>query len=45
MPHPEAFLYPENHPQWDRRRAAGHAPREGDGLRLFRNAVAFLNRA
>ena len=34
MPHPEAFLYPENHPQWRRR-----APCEPDGLAIFRNAV------
>ncbi len=30
MPHPEAYLYPENHPMWI----------EGDGLALFRNGVA-----
>jgi phosphoribosylformylglycinamidine synthase subunit PurQ / glutaminase len=30
MPHPEAYLYPENHPEWLR----------GDGLTLFRNGVA-----
>lgn len=36
MPHPEAFLYAENHPQWRRRRATAH----GAGLQLFVNAVA-----
>ena len=35
MPHPEAFLYAHNHPQWDRHDVRGH----GEGLRLFRNAV------
>jgi phosphoribosylformylglycinamidine synthase len=36
MPHPEAFLYPENHPDWRRRpRDSEH----GDGLRIFVNAV------
>jgi phosphoribosylformylglycinamidine (FGAM) synthase-like amidotransferase family enzyme len=35
MPHPEAFLYPENHPQWKRRKL------KGDGLQIFRNAVNF----
>ena len=35
MPHPEAFLYPENHPAW-RRRPKGSEP---EGLRLFVNAV------
>jgi phosphoribosylformylglycinamidine synthase subunit PurQ / glutaminase len=35
MPHPERHVAPTQHPQWTR---AGLAP-EGDGLRLFRNAV------
>ncbi len=30
MPHPEAFLFPENHPQWDLEK------------QLFENAVAYL---
>jgi phosphoribosylformylglycinamidine (FGAM) synthase-like amidotransferase family enzyme len=40
MPHPEAFLYSENHPQWRRRSTNG----EGDGLRIFLNAVEFVRR-
>ncbi len=39
MPHPEAFLYPENHPAW--RRRAGGVDGTGDGLQVFRNAVEF----
>ncbi|MCI0684728.1 MAG: phosphoribosylformylglycinamidine synthase I [Gemmataceae bacterium] len=35
MPHPERHVLPTQHPQWTRH---GLAP-EGDGLRLFRNAV------
>jgi len=35
MPHPERHVLPTHHPQWTRR---GLAP-EGEGLRLFRNAV------
>jgi phosphoribosylformylglycinamidine synthase subunit PurQ / glutaminase len=35
MPHPEAFLYAENHPRWRRRPSAEH----GEGLQIFRNAV------
>lgn len=35
MPHPERHVLPTQHPQWTR---LGLAP-EGDGLRLFRNAV------
>jgi phosphoribosylformylglycinamidine synthase len=38
MPHPERHVLPTQHPQWTRR---GLAP-EGDGLRLFRNAVSFF---
>jgi len=34
MPHPEAFLYPENHPGWTRDR-----PVQGAGLAIFRNGV------
>ena len=36
MPHPERFLDPLHHPRWTRRGPC----REGDGLRIFRNAVA-----
>lgn len=38
MPHPERHVLPTQHPQWTR---LGLAP-EGDGLRLFRNAVEFF---
>jgi phosphoribosylformylglycinamidine synthase len=38
MPHPERHILPTQHPQWTR---LGLAP-EGDGLRLFRNAVEFF---
>ena len=38
MPHPERHVDPLHHPRWTRR-----GPRqEGDGLRVFRNAVAAL---
>ncbi|QDU59633.1 Phosphoribosylformylglycinamidine synthase [Planctomycetes bacterium Pan216] len=39
MPHPERHVIPTQHPRWTRR---GDQPTEGDGLRLFRNAVAFF---
>ncbi len=42
MPHPEAYLFPENHPHWQRQRLEGTLPAEGAGLKLFRNAVEFL---
>jgi phosphoribosylformylglycinamidine synthase subunit PurQ / glutaminase len=35
MPHPEAFLFPENHPEWTRRRV-----REGGGLAVLAAGVA-----
>ena len=38
MPHPERHVLPTQHPRWTRH---GLAP-EGDGLRLFRNAVEYF---
>lgn len=38
MPHPEAYLYPINHPRWTREKV----PDEGMGLAIFRNAVNYL---
>jgi phosphoribosylformylglycinamidine synthase len=38
MPHPERHVLPTQHPRWTR---MGLAP-EGDGLRLFRNAVEYF---
>lgn len=34
MPHPEAFLFPENHPEWTARR-----PATGGGRAIFENGV------
>ena len=38
MPHPERHVLPTQHPQWTRHGLAS----EGDGLRLFRNAVEYF---
>lgn len=38
MPHPERHVLPTQHPQWTRLGLAG----EGDGLKLFRNAVEYF---
>ena len=38
MPHPERHVLGTQHPQWTRRGLAA----EGDGLRLFRNAVEYF---
>jgi phosphoribosylformylglycinamidine synthase I len=38
MPHPERFIDPTQHPRWTR----GECGPEGDGLRLFRNAVGYF---
>lgn len=46
MPHPEAFLHPENHPDFRTWRARGVAPRVGDGLGILASGVrAALARA
>jgi phosphoribosylformylglycinamidine synthase I len=39
MPHPERHIDPTHHPRWTR----GALAAEGDGLAVFRNAVAFFN--
>ena len=39
MPHPDAYLYPFQHPQWPRTRLTGGAPSEGGGLAIFRSGV------
>ena len=38
MPHPERHLDPTQHPHWTRRRLQG----EGQGMQIFRNAVAYF---
>ncbi len=42
MPHPEAYLFAENHPSWDRQKLDGTLPSRGLGLKLFENGVKFL---
>ena len=42
MPHPEAYLFPENHPNWDAQKISGTLPARGLGLKLFQNGVKFL---
>ena len=43
MPHPESYISPYNHPSWTRDTALGCSlPPEGQGLAIFRNAVAYL---
>ena len=39
MPHPDAYLYPFQHPLWSRRRLKGDEAAEGGGLAIFRNGV------
>ena len=39
MPHPDAYLYPFQHPQWTRQKLIGGLPDEGAGLAIFRNGV------
>ena len=43
MPHPEAYLFPYNHPSWTRDTAPGKdLPPEGQGGAVFRNAADYL---
>jgi len=49
MPHPEAFNHFTNHPEWTlekekrRRQGLSLGTEQGDGIRIFRNAVAFIS--
>jgi phosphoribosylformylglycinamidine synthase I len=51
MPHPEAFHHYTNHPDWTRKKESLHKDgkrmeiREGDGVRIFRNAVEYAKEA
>lgn len=51
MPHPEAFNHYTNHPDWTRRKEAllrqgkSMGSPEGDGIRIFRNAVEYIRDA
>lgn len=45
MPHPEAYLCPENHHQWQKQKMAGKLPKYGLGLEIFKNAVYYLKKA
>lgn len=39
MPHPEGFLFPENHPRWNREEIT-----RGEGLEIFRNGVEYARK-
>ncbi len=39
MPHPDAFIYPFQHPLWPHRKIESRVPAEGAGLAIFRNGV------
>lgn len=45
MPHPEAFVLTEHHPDWTRRKAAGEPLPEPLGRRIFENAVRYVRQA
>lgn len=45
MPHPEAYLFPENHPRWEYQKLRGELPESGAGLALFVNAVDYLRQS
>lgn len=39
MPHPDAYLYPFQHPLWTRRDPTAGQPARGEGLEIFQNGV------
>jgi len=39
MPHPEAYLYPENHPDWTLEQRPSEKARVGMGVRVLANGV------
>ena len=39
MPHPEAFLFPQNHPRWTR-----ETIKTGQGLKVFQNGVNYVKK-
>lgn len=39
MPHPEAFIHPENHPRWTREHI-----KEAEGLKIFVNGVNYIRK-
>lgn len=41
MPHPERHMFAHQHPRWTRRKVQ---PAEGDGMRIFRNAVRYFGK-
>lgn len=41
MPHPEGFIFREQHPRWTRE----DIPEEGRGLQIFRNAVEYVKKS
>jgi len=51
MPHPEAFNHYTNHPDWTHKKEAllreggKIVSEEGDGIRLFRNAVQYIQKS
>jgi phosphoribosylformylglycinamidine synthase len=42
MPHPEAFVIPEHHPNWTRCKGLGNPLPEPLGRRVFKNAVEYV---
>lgn len=42
MPHPEAYNNPHNNPDWIYQKKSGILPKEGLGLRIFRNAIYYI---
>lgn len=41
MPHREAYMFPQNHPNWTRLKVEGKLPKEGEGLQISRNGIEY----
>jgi phosphoribosylformylglycinamidine synthase len=41
MPHPERYVFPYNHPSWQRMKKI---PKYGDGFKIFKNAVEYAQK-
>ena len=44
MPHATAYISPYNHPSWTREKVDGVLLKEGEGVKIFRNAVEYVRR-
>ncbi len=44
MPHPERAMFLEQSPLWQKKKREGKTEKEGEGLQIFKNAVAYFKK-